>query len=342
MSRSSASLQSGAGAQRIAISVLLILLGVGLLLPLVFMFRQAFLNSDGSYAGLAYFRAYMESPALLDSLQNTIYVSAMTTLIAVPLAFAFAYALARSSIRGKWLFKAAALLPLFAPTMMHGIALTYLFGNQGAISTGLFGLLPFEMRIPLYGPVGIILSEVIYTFPQAFLILSAALAVSDQRLYEAAMTMGAGALRKLFTVTLPSMKYAFAGAVTVCFTLSFTDFGAPKVVGGTYHVLATDIFKQVVGQQNLSLGAVVSIVLCLPAVLAFVVDRVVTRKQQAYVTSRSTPYRTSAGKLGNTAAYLYAGLVTLGIALLLGAVISASLDPCVALQSVPYAGALSL
>lgn len=312
-------------AQGSSLILLLALLAAGLVLPLLFMFRQAFLSPDGSYAGLRYFRAYLESPALLESLRHTVSISVMTTVIAVPLAFLLAYALARSAIRGKALFKAIALLPLFAPTMMHGIGLTYLFGNQGFVTTGLFGLLPFELRIPLYGPVGIIISEVVYTFPQAFLILSAALSVSDYRLYEAAETMGAGRARQLLTVTLPSVKYALAGAVTVCFSLSFTDFGAPKVVGGSYNVLATDIFKQVVGQQNMALGAVVSLVLCVPAVLAFIVDRVVSRKQQAYVTSRSTAYRIRPGRLRDAAAYIYACLAALAIAALLAAVVLASL-----------------
>jgi hypothetical protein len=40
----------------------------------------------------------------------------------------------------------------------------------------------------------------------------------------------------------------------VAFTLSFTDFGAPKVVGGQFNILAVDIYKQVIGQQNFGMG----------------------------------------------------------------------------------------
>ncbi|MBB3110681.1 iron(III) transport system permease protein [Paenibacillus phyllosphaerae] len=310
-----------------AISLLLLLLVMMMLivLPLLALFRQAFVNMDGSFAGLTFFRTYLESPALLQSMRNTVFVSFMTTIIAVPLAFLLAYALARTNIRGKSLYKAAALLPLFAPTMMHGIGLVYLFGHQGIISTGFFGWLPFEMRIPLYGKIGIIISEVIYTFPQAFLILSAALSISDYRLYEAAETLGAGKLRKLVTVTLPSIKYGLISAVIVCATLSFTDFGAPKVVGGQYNVLATDMFKQVIGQQNMALGAVVSIMLSIPAVVAFIIDRVITRKQQAYITSRSTPYMVKPSRIRDAWAHGYASFVALAMLLLLGAVVIASL-----------------
>ena len=57
------------------------------------------------------------------------------------------------------------------------------------------------------------------------------------------------------------------------FTLVITDFGIAKVIGGQFNVLATDIYKQVIGQQNFEMGAVVGFVLLVPAVLAFVVDR---------------------------------------------------------------------
>ena len=52
----------------------------------------------------------------------------------------------------------------------------------------------------------------------------------------------------------------------VVFTLVITDFGIPKVIGGNFNVLATDIYKQVIGQQNFPMGAVVGMMLLVPAV----------------------------------------------------------------------------
>ena len=83
------------------------------------------------------------------------------------------------------------------------------------------------------------MAEVMYTFPQAFLILLIALQGSDYRLYEASNMLGASKVKQFFTVTLPSVKYGLISAMFVVFTLSFTDFGAPKIVGGQYNVLAT-------------------------------------------------------------------------------------------------------
>ncbi|MED1946804.1 MULTISPECIES: putative 2-aminoethylphosphonate ABC transporter permease subunit [Brevibacillus] len=318
------SIFDGKAIQKWLIGLVVLGLSASVLLPLGQLFSKAFYNKNGQFIGLDNFVTYFSTPALAGSLNNTLYISAMTTLIAVTLAFLFAYALTRSGIRGKRVFRAIALLPLFAPTMMHGIALTYLFGNQGLVTTGIFGLLPFQWDIDLYGPVGIILAEIVYVFPQAYLILAVSLAFADYQLYEAADTLGANHWRKFFVVTIPSVKYGIVSACFVCFTLSFTDFGAPKVVGGQFSVLATDVYKQVIGQQNMTMGATVGLLLIIPALVAFVVDRIVERKQHAAVTAKSKPYRIKENRLRDLFYFILCVSVSGFLLLLMAAVVLAS------------------
>ncbi|KMZ39607.1 MULTISPECIES: putative 2-aminoethylphosphonate ABC transporter permease subunit [Bacillales] len=318
------SIFDGKAMQKWLIGLVVLGLSASVLLPLGQLFSKAFYNKNGQFIGMDNFVTYFSTPALAGSLNNTLYISAMTTLIAVTLAFLFAYALTRSGIRGKRVFRAIALLPLFAPTMMHGIALTYLFGNQGLVTTGIFGLLPFQWDIDLYGPVGIVLAEIVYVFPQAYLILAVSLAFADYQLYEAADTLGANHLRKFFVVTIPSVKYGIVSACFVCFTLSFTDFGAPKVVGGQFSVLATDVYKQVIGQQNMTMGATVGLLLIIPALVAFVVDRIVERKQHAAVTAKSKPYRIKENRLRDTFYFILCLSVSGFLLLLMAAVVLAS------------------
>ncbi|MFA4135629.1 MULTISPECIES: putative 2-aminoethylphosphonate ABC transporter permease subunit [unclassified Brevibacillus] len=318
------SIFDGKAMQKWLIGLVVLGLSASVLLPLGQLFSKAFYNKNGQFIGLDNFVTYFSTPALAGSLNNTLYISGMTTLIAVTLAFLFAYALTRSAIRGKRVFRAIVLLPLFAPTMMHGIALTYLFGNQGLVTTGIFGLLPFQWDIDLYGPVGIVLAEIVYVFPQAYLILAVSLAFADYQLYEAADTLGANHLRKFFVVTIPSVKYGIVSACFVCFTLSFTDFGAPKVVGGQFSVLATDVYKQVIGQQNMTMGATVGLLLIIPALVAFVVDRIVERKQHAAVTAKSKPYRIKENRLRDTFYFILCLGVSGFLLLLMAAVVLAS------------------
>src|SRR3546814_1901292 len=110
------------------------------------------------------------------------------------------------------------------------------------------------------------------------IIITTARASSDARLYEAAECLKASRWRIFWTVTVPGARYGLVSAAFVVFNLVITDFGLPKVIGGQFNMLAVDIYKQVIGQQNFEMGAVVSVVLLFPAMLAFAVDRIVQRK----------------------------------------------------------------
>lgn len=252
-------------------------------LPLWALLSKSLEDTQGRFVGLTNFVSYATTPALFFSLLNSLAVASATTVIVVPLAFLYAYALRRSCIPAKGVFHAAAMIPVFAPSLLSGLALIYVFGNQGLLKSWMMGA-------SLYGPVGIIAAEVLYSFPHAMLILVTALALSDGRLREAAEAMGTSRWRIFRTITLPGARYGVISAVFVVFTLVITDFGIPKVIGGQFNVLATDAYKQVVGQQNFPMGAVVGIILLVPAVLAFFVDRVVQRRQGAMLSARAVPY----------------------------------------------------
>ncbi|MFQ3622241.1 MAG: ABC transporter permease subunit, partial [Acetobacteraceae bacterium] len=218
-------------------------LGIALVLPLGTLFLKSFEDDQGRFVGLANYVRYVETPALAGSLWNSLWTAGLTTAIVVPTAFVFAYALTRSAIPGKALFRAIALIPILAPSLLPALALIYLFGNQGLLRAWLFGG-------TIYGPLGIIISQVFYTFPHALLILTTALSGTDARLYEAAEALRASRIRVMRTVTLPTARYGMVSAGFVVFTLVMTDFGIPKVIGGSFSVLATEVYKQVVGQQN--------------------------------------------------------------------------------------------
>ena len=269
-----------AGALILALCAVLVLI---IALPLWALLSKSLENTDGKFVGLANFVSYATTPSLFYSLLNSLLVAGVTTVIVVPLAFLYAYALRRSCIPAKGAFYAAAMIPVFAPSLLSGLALIYLFGNQGILKSWMMGA-------SLYGPIGIIAAEVLYCFPHAMLILVTALALSDGRLREAADAMGTSRWRIFHTITLPGARYGVISATFVVFTLVITDFGIPKVIGGQFSVLATDAYRQVVGQQNFPMGAVVGIILLVPAVLAFFVDRVVQRRQSAMLSARAVPY----------------------------------------------------
>ncbi|NDE42673.1 MAG: ABC transporter permease subunit, partial [Betaproteobacteria bacterium] len=176
------------------------------------------------------------------SMRNSLLVSSITTVIVVVLAFAYAYALTRTQMRWRGFFRVMALVPLLSPSLLKAIGLVYWFGNKGLLKGVLMGE-------SVYGPIGIIMSCTLWTFPHAVLIMITALTLADARIYEAAAVLRTSGPRTFFRITLPAVRYGLIGAAIVVFVNVFTDFGAAKVIGGSYNVLATDIYKEVVGQH---------------------------------------------------------------------------------------------
>jgi iron(III) transport system permease protein len=289
---------------RAILFVVMAMLFVFLIAPLATILAHAVQDKDGRFVGLAHFITYFQTPSLLRAAWNSVWVSAAVVMISVPTAFVFAYALTRSCMPAplKAVFRLIALIPLLAPSLLSAISFVQWFGNQGALKFLLGGA-------SIYGAPGIILAEVYNTFPHALMILVTALSLADGRLYEAATALRTRPFRQFMTITLPSCKYGLISAATVVFTYVVSDFGAPKVIGGNFNVLSVDVFKQVVGQHNFSIGAVVGMLLLLPSIISFVIDYVVRRKLKAQLTARSVPYSPKRRKLADPLLMLFCAVV---------------------------------
>jgi len=312
------------------ISIIGIYIFIALAFPMYAILSKSVENKDGIFIGFENYQSYFSNPALVYSIYNSLFVSIITMVITITLAFIFAYALTKSRMAAKGMFRSIAMIPILVPSLLSAISLIYLFGKQGIFRELLMG---YE----IYGPIGIIIAEVFYTFPHALLIIITALSIGDARLYEAAKVLRSKSIRTFFTVTLPSAKYGVISAAFVVFTLVITDFGIPKVIGGQFNVLAVDVYKQVIGQQNFEMGAVVSVVLIFPALLAFVVDRIVQRKQVAILTSRSVVHEPIKNKKFDTIMFIYCSVISVLILTIIGMCLYASL-----VTFWPYNLALSL
>ena len=304
----------------LALAAVALVLLAFLAAPLAAILVQSVQDAEGRFLGLANFVAYAQTPALLQSLWNSLWVSAVVTAVAVPAAFVFAYAITRSCMPAKSLFRGITLIPLLAPTLLSAISLIYWFGNQGVLK-GALQALGIDQ---IYGAPGIVLADIFAVFPHALMILVTALSAADARLYEAADALGTSAVRKFFTITLPGAKYGLISAALVVFTLVITDFGIPKVIGGNFNVLATDVFKLVIGQQDFQRGAVVALLLLAPAVLTFSVDHFVQRKQTAMLSARAVPLRPKPAPGFDAAMTAYCTTVALLMLAMLGMTVFAS------------------
>ena len=264
------------------IGILAVFFLVFLILPLVQILKTSFIVE--SQATIRNYTEYFGKARIRRSLYNSLYVAGITTVITTIMAFLVAYSITRTTIRGKSFYKAVSSLPLMAPSVVQALALIALFGRNGLVTNWVGG------KWDIYGPTGIIISEIFYCFPYALLILITTLSAVDTRLNEAAESLGAGPLKVFSRVTVPSARYGIFSAAALAFNLTITDFGNPIVIGGDYNVLATEIYTQVEGMQRFDLGATISVILLIPAVMAFMLNNYFTKRNYALISGAARPF----------------------------------------------------
>ncbi len=267
----------------------------------------------------ANFIKYFTNAYTLRSLWHSLYISIVTTVIVTFVVFFFAYAMTRTTMAGKTVFRNIIMMPLVAPSIVQALALIYLFGRNGLISAHWLGT-----SWNIYGPVGIIISEVLYCLPHAFVILFTTLSAVDIRLDEAAESLGATPLKVFTRITLPSAKYGILSSAALTFNLTITDFGNPVVIGGNYSVLATEIYSQVTNLYRFDLGATISIILLVPSMMAFMLNYYISRKTFSMISGAAKPVIPPSRPLKKYGFTAYCSLVTIAIVMVFATVILGS------------------
>lgn len=237
--------------------LLLLYLLVTVALPILYLFSTI----RGEHV-----QQILTSAQFLPMLKNSVVTTLIATVISIVLSFLLAWLLNRSNIRFKSVFVVLFTLPMLIPSISHGMGLVQLFGDNGLI-TNLLG-----WNIGLYGYKGIVMGSVLYSFPVSFLMFNDSFQYEDFTVYEAAGVLGLSKWQQFVTITLPSMRRTIVSAVLAVFTMVFTDYGVPLMTGGTVMTLPVYMYREVIGMMNFSGGAVVGVVLLMPAVAAFLMD----------------------------------------------------------------------
>lgn len=189
---------------------------------------------------------------------NTFFLGASVALVATLLGCIIAVAIATSHGPVRLALKALFLAPIFAPSIMPAIGLIYLIGANGML-----------MQCELYGVTGVFLGALIFALPHATLQIQVGLTSFDARLLDVARSLGAGPFERIYSVVLPHLKPSLINGALIAFVLTVTDFGVPKLLGGSFPVLATEIYNQAIGSQNFAAAAFLSLWLLVPCLMAF-------------------------------------------------------------------------
>ncbi len=245
--------------------VVALLFLVFLALPMVLVLGRSFTAADGA-ATLANYGAIFSDPAFLGSIVNSLKVSAAVAFVSVLLAFLLAYSVICTNLpaRAKKGITLLTQMPMLLPTITYGFAIIYSFGRQGLL-TNLLGFQPFD----IYGFNGLLIGYVIYTLPTSFILINNSFQFVDKRFMIVSRIMGDSPLATFAGTILRPLAGSMCVGFILSFFLSFTDYGIPTSVGGTYDVVALQLYSQMLGAiPDFSKGAVIAVVMLVPSVFS--------------------------------------------------------------------------
>lgn len=242
--------------------IIVLIFALFLAAPLAILLGKSVIGEQG--ATLEFYSSVIIDKDFLPALGNSFLVAAAAAVVATVIAFVMAYAVHYTNISKylKQVIKAVAMLPMFLPTITYGFAIIYSFGKQGLI-TRLLGKQLFD----IYGFMGLMVGYVIYTIPVAFLLIHNSMGYIDKKTIVVSKVMGDGNISTFWIGVLRPLLGTLAGAFVQAFFLSFTDFGIPASVGGSYDVIATMLYNKMIGGiPDFNRGAVVAVIMLIPSI----------------------------------------------------------------------------
>jgi iron(III) transport system permease protein len=279
----------------IGLTVLLIwgLLGLFVLYPLGALLSRAFF-ADGAVS-LEPLLAVLSQPNHRVAFVNSLVLATLVGVIGTAMGFLFAFTASRAGLGVWWvrLIDAATLLPLISPPFTTSIAFIFSFGPRGLITHELLGM----RATNVYGLTSTLAAEALTYFPIAYLALRPILSAIGSNLEDMAFSLGSSRWRVFRTVTLPLCVPGLANSFLLLFAASLADFATPLILAGnTFPVLPTEAYLQITGMFDLKGGAVLSLVLLVPAVLVFLAQRHwVGRGHYVTVSGKSGPQSAGQG-----------------------------------------------
>ncbi len=169
------------------------------------------------------------SEAALTALRLSLVVSIAAAAIGLLVGFPLAWMLARSRFRGRTLVRGLVLLPLVMPPVVGGVALLTAFGRSGILGRPLYEAFGFQITFTTWAAI---LASTFVSFPLVVLVLEAGLRSIDERLEQAAATMGASRWYVIRRVTLPMLGPQLVAGAVLAWARALGEFGATITFAG--------------------------------------------------------------------------------------------------------------
>ncbi len=257
------------------------LYGLFLILPLVNILAQSFIDIDTKAFTLKHFTQFFSKSYYLGTLRNSFYVSISATFSAVLLGTPLAYLFAVYKIKGKKILNIMIIIASMSAPFIGAYSWILLLGRNGSITNFIkkvFGFTPPD----IYGFTGILLVFTLQLFPLIYLYVSGALKDMDNSLLEASENMGCTGIRKFVKVVVPLLVPTILAGSLLVFMRALADFGTPMLIGEGYRTFPVLIFSEFVSEVGGNDGFA-----CAIAVIAIIITTVVFLIQK-YLSNRNS------------------------------------------------------
>lgn len=226
------------------------------------------------------------SAAELSAIKLSLLVAVVCSVVSLPPAIAVGWFLARKKFFGKSVLEGFLHLPLVLPPITTGYLLLLIFGNRGLIGSFFYDTFGIQIAFSFYAAV---IAAIVVSFPLVTRSIRLSIELVDQKLEEAARTLGASNLRVFLTITLPLALPGVISGFILSFARSLGEFGATISFAGNIEgqtqTLPLAIFSemQIPGQEASTMRlVVVSVILSLLAmILAEMLNRRIIKSKTA-------------------------------------------------------------
>lgn len=254
----------GQVALALGIAVFLVLF---LILPVGTVIYVAFTEKGTGEFTLVNFLDFARTDLFIRSFWNSVYVSAMSVVLASVFALPLAYITTRFEFRGAMLIQTLGFLPLIMPPFVGAVAMLLLFGRNGTVNLLLDEW--FGIKIPfMEGLNGVIFVQAVHYFPFILINLSAALRNIDRSMEEAAQNLGSSGFRLFRRIVFPLAMPGYIAGASLVFVKVFDDLATPLLLN-VKDMLAPQAYLRVtsIGIAD-PMGYVISVVLICMSILA--------------------------------------------------------------------------
>lgn len=277
--------------------------------PTIAIFLSMFYNTDDQFVP-AQVIGILSQSYLLKIILNSLAVSGFVGMVATIFGLAFALYTTRIAKRSAAISKIFSILPIVTPPFVVGLGVTLMLGRSGYVTDFMVEHLGLVKTDWLYGFRGIAIAQILAFTPMSFMLLEGALKSVHPSVEEASYTLRANQYQTFYSVILPLLRPALANSFLIVFIQSLADFSNPLVLGGSFDVIATQIYFYIAGSQlDYASASTLGSVLLLFSLGIFIIQYLWIG-QRSYVTISGKTYRGDVQALPD--GLKYAIMATLG------------------------------